>query len=185
MWVDGVLQVDAERAQIPVPRAKNTTARRDFPAVPDFTVQKERAVRFEGTPPLRANRSVRGRVAFRNVREVLVRDGSDEVRSFGLDCDGEDGTADVIVDRGRVACFGRYCDGDSADITIDLRGGAVVPGFMAFGSGLGIEELESEPSTGDGVQFDALRVNVPGLLGDAGGLARASDALQFSTRNAL
>ncbi|KAH9943156.1 composite domain of metallo-dependent hydrolase [Epithele typhae] len=193
VWIDGILQVhvDAVRARIPVPKAKNTTARRRGPPpVPDFATQKDRAVRFDGIPPLRPNRTVRGRVAFRNVREVFLRDRGDGAGplTFGLDGgldEDDDNFVDVIVDRGRVACFGRYCDGDRAEVEFDLRGGAVAPALMAFGSGLGLEELESEPSTGDGARFDPFRGNVPDIVGDAAGLTRVSDALQFGTRNAL
>lgn len=185
VWVDGLLQVDADRARIPVPPAKNTTERREPPKVPDFVAEKERAVRFDGIPPLRANRTLRGRIAFRNVGEVFVREGGDQVHSFGLNGGVVGEMMDVIVSRGRVACFGRYCDGDRVDVSVDLHGGAVVPGLMAFGSGLGIEEIESESSTGDGVRYDALKMDVPRLMGDVGGLDRVGDALQFGTRNAL
>ena len=81
--------------------------------------------------------------------------------------------------------MGEACDGENADVVIDLRGGAIVPGLMSFGPSLGIEEIESEPSTGDGVRFDAVKMDVPKVVGDVGGLVRVSDALQFGTRNAL
>ena len=182
VWIDGILQVDAERMHIPVGKAKNSSERREQPKVPSFDAEKEKVVRYDGLLPLRPNMTVGGRVAFRNVRELYTRDERDYI-NLGLDV--REGMMDVIVERGRVTCVGRLCDLENADAVVDLHGGAIVPGMMSFGPSLGIEEMESEPSTGDGAGIDPLKGDVPMVLGDVGGLMRASDALQFGTRNAL
>ncbi|EIN09205.1 hypothetical protein PUNSTDRAFT_134371 [Punctularia strigosozonata HHB-11173 SS5] len=53
------------------------------------------------------------------------------------------------------------------------------------GSPLGLEEIQSVPSTGDGAQYDLFVAHVPTVMGDVAGTLRAADALQFGTRNAL
>ena len=182
VWIDGILQVEADRNNIHVGQAKKSSARREPPKVPDFETEKEKTVRYDGLLPLRPNMTVGGRVAFRHVRELYTRDERDYL-NFGLDV--REGMMDVIVERGRVTCVGRVCDVENADAVVDLRGGAIVPGLMSFGPSLGIEEMESELSTGDGTRYDSLKGDVPTVMGDVGGLARVSDTLQFGTRNAL
>ena len=56
---------------------------------------------------------------------------------------------------------------------------------MSFGSPLGLEDIAAERSTGDGPIHDAFVTDMPSILGDAGGVVRAIDALKFQTRNAL
>ena len=184
VWIDGILQVDADRAQVPVNKLKKDSAMQEPPKVPNFDVEREKAVRFEGLAPLRPNSTVGGRVIFQNVRELFTRERGDYAQ-FGLD--GYEGLMNVVVERGRVTCIGRMCgsEGEDPDVVVDLHGGSLVPGMMHFGPGLGVEEMEGEPSTGDGVRFDPLRANVPEVMGDVGALVRVSDALQFGTRNAL
>ncbi|KAI0722347.1 composite domain of metallo-dependent hydrolase [Cerioporus squamosus] len=182
VWIDGILQVDAERSHIPIGKGKNSTSRHEPPKIPNFDAAKDKAVRYEGLVPLRPNMTVGGRVVFRNVRELYTRDDRDYAQ-FGLDV--HEGNMNVIVERGRISCVGRVCEGENGDAVIDLRGGSIVPGMMSFGPSLGIEEIENEPSTGDGARMDSLKADVPKVMGDIAGLVRVSDALQFGTRNAL
>jgi imidazolonepropionase-like amidohydrolase len=96
----------------------------------------------------------------------------------------------VVVERGKIICVGpaATCSPTSsfdAQKTIDLHGGSISPGFMSFGSALGLEEISGEPSTADGPIHDAFVANIPSILGDSGGVMRAMDALKFQTRNAL
>lgn len=182
VWIDGILQVDADRARVPVHKVKKTPAMQEVPKVPKFDVEREKAVLFEGLAPMRPNSTTAGRVVFQNVKELYTRERGDYAH-FGLD--GYEGMMSVVVERGRVTCIGNVCEGENADMVIDLHGGALVPGMMHFGPGLGVEEIEGEPSTGDGVRFDPLKANVPEVMGDVGALVRVSDALQFGTRNAL
>ncbi|KAI0677231.1 composite domain of metallo-dependent hydrolase [Trametes maxima] len=180
VWIDGILQVGNDTDHILIGPGKKGPEWREPP--------RETALKFDGLPPLTSNRTVAGRVAFRNVKEVFLRQAGDEagiVQHFGAD--GKMGVTHVIVDRGRVSCVGPVCEGEgrNAELVVDLRGGTIAPGMMAFGTALGIEEIEGEPSTGDGAAFDPLRQDVPKIMGDVGGLVRADDALLFGTRNAL
>ena len=184
VWFDGILQGDAERAQVPVNKLKKDPTMQEPPKVPNFDVEREKAVRFEGLAPLRPNSTSAGRVVFQNVGELFTRERGDYAQ-FGLA--GYEGMMNVVVERGRVTCIGRGCgsEGENPDMVVDLHGGSLIPGMMHFGPGLGVEEMEGEPSTGDGVRFDPLRANVPEVMGDVGALVKVSDALQFGTRNAL
>ncbi|EJF62302.1 composite domain of metallo-dependent hydrolase [Dichomitus squalens LYAD-421 SS1] len=182
VWIDGILQVDADRARVPVNKLKEDPAMQEAPKVPNFDAEREKAVRFDGLAPMRPNSTIGGRVVFQNVKELFTRERGDYAH-FGLD--GYEGLMNVVVERGRVTCIGNVCEGENADMVVDLHGGALVPGMMHFGPGLGVEEIEGEPSTGDGVRFDPLKANVPEVMGDVGALVRVSDALQFGTRNAL
>ncbi|KAL7282640.1 hypothetical protein ACG7TL_004113 [Trametes sanguinea] len=190
VWIDGILQVGNDTDHVLIGPGKTGSAWRQPPQVPDFDAERQAAFAHEGLPPLGSKKLVAGRVAFRNVREVFLRESGETVGNashFGME-DGDDaGVTHVIVDRGRVSCVGPACEGEgrNADAVIDLHGGAIVPGMMAFGSALGIEEIESEPSTGDGIQFDPLVDAVRRIVGDVGGLTKAEDALLFGTRNAL
>ncbi|KAI0355379.1 composite domain of metallo-dependent hydrolase [Trametes cingulata] len=188
VWIDGILQVGNDSDHILIGPGKTSSEWQQPPEVPDFDREREAAVKWDGLPPLESNRIIGGRVAFRNVKEVFLRQGGDSagvVSSFGVDA--EEGVTHVIVDRGRVTCVGPVCEGEgrNAEVVMDLRGGTIAPGMMAFGSALGIEEIENEPSTGDGTRFDPLREDVPRVVGDVGAVVRADDALMFGTRNAL
>lgn len=57
--------------------------------------------------------------------------------------------------------------------------------MLLSGSPLGLEEIQGEPSTGDGAPYDPFQADVPAVMGDVAGVLRAADALQFGTRNAL
>ncbi|KAI0638507.1 composite domain of metallo-dependent hydrolase [Trametes polyzona] len=188
VWIDGILQVGNDSDHILIGPGKTTAEWHEPPEVPDFSVEREAAVEWAGLPPLTSNHTVAGRVAFQNVKEVFLRESGDDVgvvQHFGMDPNA--GMTHVIVDRGRVSCVGPVCEGEgrNAAVKIDLRGGTIAPGMMTFGTTLGIEEIESEPSTGDGARFDPLSQDVPKIMGDLGGLVRADDALMFGTRSAL
>ena len=68
---------------------------------------------------------------------------------------------------------------------VELGGGAISPGFMSFGSPLGMEEIAGEPSTGDGRMYNPMESDVPRIVGDVGGVVRAVDGLVFQTRDAM
>ena len=59
------------------------------------------------------------------------------------------------------------------------------PGLLTYGSPLGLEHIEAEPSTIDGTVLSALESDVPDIIGGTGAVIRASDGLQFATRDAL
>lgn len=58
------------------------------------------------------------------------------------------------------------------------------PALTSFGSPLGLQDIEQEPSTEDGPVFDPLTSDVPEIIGGDGGLIRAVDGLQYSSRDA-
>ena len=59
------------------------------------------------------------------------------------------------------------------------------PGLLTYGSPLGLEHIESEPSTTDGAVLSALESEVPEVIGGSGTVICALDGLEFSTRDAL
>jgi len=49
---------------------------------------------------------------------------------------------------------------------------------------LGLQDIQQEPTTEDGPVFDPLTSDVPEIVGGDGGLIRAVDGLQYSSRDA-
>ncbi|KAJ7044508.1 carbohydrate esterase family 9 protein [Mycena alexandri] len=182
VWIDGQLQIPLpprsdRNGPIQVGVGKEGEHWSQFPPVPNWDAERKQAIEFEGLPPLTTEKP--GKVVFNNVREVW--DGRlQQVRR------SDSNLVNVAVENGRIRCIG-VCPEDAfdADAYVDLNGGAIVPGMMTFGSPLGLEEIRSEPSTGDGPPFDAFREKIPGILDDPGAVVSAMDALMFGTRNAL
>lgn len=148
---------------------------------------------YEGLPPLGPAARVAGKVTVRNVKSVWVRTGEEGVKARWVGRHEDDRGA-VVFAGGRIFCVGpedrcldaaREGESEGEDVVVDLQGGSIGPGLLTFGSPLGIEEIASERSTGDGVTFDPYVQDVPAILHDVGGVVRAADALQFGTRNAL
>lgn len=182
VFIDGIPQLSDPHV------THKPTAFQHTPAVPNFDKEAEAAVKYEGLPPLEPTQSHTGLVAFLNVRSVygVADEGVNEVFSFGID--QESGV--VIVQDGKITCSGTeaFCLTPSllgqAQV-IDLRGGSIAPGFTTFGSPLGLEEIDAESSTNDGVVYDPLVQKVPSVLGPETTLIRAVDGLQFGGRSAL
>lgn len=61
---------------------------------------------------------------------------------------------------------------------------SVSPGLVSYGSPLGLEEIEDEQSTHDGVVLDPLSSDIPNLLG-GNEVMLAVDGLQFAGRDTL
>ncbi|GBE80175.1 predicted protein [Sparassis crispa] len=184
VWIDGILQIGNDKEGVIVGKGKEDRAFQDVPDVPNWDAERENAIKYEGLPPLEGMREG-GRVVFRNVRELWLR-GQESIVPMFMATASEVGT-EVVVENGKVSCIGRACMGgiDNARAFVDLRGGSISPSLMTFGSRVGLEEISGEPSTGDGAIYDPYSDDVPAILGDKAGLVRASDALQFGTRNAL
>jgi hypothetical protein len=193
VWIDGILQIPVPGSEgghsgdVVVGKGKEGPEWREVPYVPDWDEERKNAVKWEGLPPLEG-RKVQGRVVFRNVREVWTRTSDGGIAELlASDAGGE--MATVVVERGKILCAGNAtsCRATAAAErdTVNLHGGSISPGLMSFGSPLGLEEIAGEPSTGDGGLYNAFTADVPRILGDAGGLVRALDGLQFGTRNAL
>ncbi|KAJ7490396.1 carbohydrate esterase family 9 protein [Mycena galericulata] len=189
VWIDGVLQIplplrsDREHVDVGIGKEGEEWAR--FPSVPDWEEERKRAMEWEGLPPL-TGRKQTGRILFTNVRDLWLGNASQTVqKGFHSGSD----LVNVAVENGRIICVGDnvVCSIATfgADDYVDLNGGSVSPGLMTLGSPLGLEEIRSEPSTGDGSTFDAFRERVPAILNDPGAVVQAADALMFETRNAL
>ncbi|KAI8972131.1 hypothetical protein BDB01DRAFT_750183 [Pilobolus umbonatus] len=82
-------------------------------------------------------------------KESVLRPKSGTFKLVHIDQNLVHGSSSVIVKDG-VVCAD--CVDTMEDIeTVDLQGGYVLPGLIAVGSKLGLVEIPSEPSTGDGI----------------------------------
>jgi Amidohydrolase family len=195
VWIDGIMEVPmsiekgGEGAGVVVGKGKGAAAWQRVPEVPNWDRETQEAIEWEGLPPLLGKKH-QGLIMFENVAELWVKEADGLVEhKFGTDDLGLGGKGVVVVDAGQVICSGSY-DSCSSSITIssrriDLRGGSISPGLLSFGSPLGTEEIEAESSTGPGESFDPLSKDTPKVIGDVAAIVKASDALQFQTRNAL
>ncbi|KAF9646963.1 hypothetical protein BDM02DRAFT_2841164 [Thelephora ganbajun] len=196
VWIDGVLEVPVavekggSEHRVPVGKGKEDPGWQEIPEVPNWDEERQRAIEWEGLPPL-GGTQVHETVVFTNVSELWVRHPEHGiVQQFNggfEEFDSKDQV--VVVNSGRVACVGPSgsCTGfmSSGSKRANLRGGVISPGLTSFGSSLGLQEIEQEASTGPGKPYDALIQDVPGIVGDIGGVERASDALLFQTRSAF
>ena len=196
VWIDGVLEVPVaiERGgsdhTVPVGIGKEDPGWQEVPKVPSWDEERERAIEWEGLPPLGGTQLL-NTVVFTNVSELWVRHPELRiVQQFNAELTKPDlENQVVVVNSGKVICVGPSgsCDGfmSSDSRRTNLRGGVISPGLTSFGSILGLQEIEQEASTGPGYPYDALIRDIPGIVGDIGGVERASDALLFQTRSAL
>lgn len=161
-----------------------------MPKVPKFDQEAAEAVRHEGLPPLEPKKRVPGTTVFTNVKS-LYRPETRGVRRQAI-AQSDAGLGVVVVQNGSIVCSGGHqacfvesllTDRDVAVVNLD--GGSVSPGFVSYGSDLGLEEILLEPSTTDGQAPDPLLQRVPQILGGDSLLLRAADGLQFGTRHAL
>ncbi|KAG6880354.1 hypothetical protein C0992_007765 [Termitomyces sp. T32_za158] len=189
VWIDGILQIPVpsktgEPSNVEVGKGKTDDKWKKAPEVPNWDKERKKALEWDGLPPL-LEKPQKNKIVFSNVRSVLTRESNGNVRrEFSAASDGEFGA--VIVENGQIVCIGPSCSTTSGVIkVVDLRGGSIAPGLMTYGSPLGLEEITAEPSTGDGIPYDAFARNIPSILDDAGGVVRAMDALMFGTRDAL
>jgi hypothetical protein len=190
VWIDGKLQIPLpprsdRKGDIDVGVGKEGEEWTRFPSVPDWEKERKQAVEWEGLPPL-APRKQSGKIVFLNVQHVWFK-GTDGKLQEGHRSGSN--LFNMAVERGKIVCVGDIVvcpmDAFEPDDYVDLDGGSILPGMMTFGSPLGLEEIRNEPSTGDGLPFDAFTERVPAILDDPGAVASAVDALMFGTRNAL
>ncbi|KAI0297178.1 carbohydrate esterase family 9 protein [Russula brevipes] len=180
VFIDGIPQLDAPHV---VSKPEHF---QDLPKVPNFDREAEEAVAFEGLPPLLSDRTSTDVVLFMNVNSIVLPRNGDLAEAYSALSD-EAGI--VVVRNGDITCYGAEATCSLDDLiegervrVVDLQGGAISPGLLTYGSPLGLQEIEAEPSTGDGVVFDPLTGRVPELVeGDI----RAVDALQFAGRDTL
>lgn len=191
VFIDGI-------AQLASPNVVNKPATfQKTPKTPNFDKEAANAVEYEGLPPLEPEQTVQGTVVFTNVKSVTQRvsgtQGAELIETFRAESSASDSQqlGVVVVDQGRIACAGltescaKYLHGPSEKV-VDLNGGSIAPSLVSYGSALGLEEINGEVSTQDGVVYDALSEVVPSILGGdkATALIRAVDGLQFATRDA-
>lgn len=194
VWIDGIIQIPVppkkgqQGGGVTVGKGKEDREWKQVPRVPNWDEEREKAVEWEGLPPLEGQQ-VADKVVFMNVRDVWTngQDGSIETL-YSSEHQGTSGV--VLVESGRITCAGTATTclpvpHISDHTLVDLRGGAISPGLMSFGSPLGLQEINGEPSTGDGTYYNPFLEDTPKILGDVGGVLKAVDALQFGTRNAL
>ncbi|KAI0004939.1 hypothetical protein BJV74DRAFT_805840 [Russula compacta] len=187
VWVDGIAQPLGTEIGVLVGKGKEAPDWREPPNVPDWKQERQEAFKWDGLPPLELAR-VTEAVVFANVSAVLVR-GAEGIEHMFRSSAVDNARGIVIVQAGKIICagFDSACNPlvpNQAHL-VDLEGGVLAPAFISFGSNLGLQEIEYEPSTGDGLPFDPFAKDVPGVLRDPGGIVRAADALEFQTRNAL
>ena len=183
VYIDGIPQLDAPFV-VPKPSAYQAS-----PLTPNFDKEAADALKYEGLPPLLPTDAEADIVLFTNVSSVIAREGSELQEMFASKSAGETGV--VLVKNGKMLCYGAHGSCVIADHhvggprprTVDLRGGAISPGLISYGSPLGLQEIDQEPSTGDGYVYDPLTGTTPKLLDDA--VVRAVDGLQFAGRSAL
>lgn len=161
------------------------------PRVPNFDKEAEKVVAYEGLPPLEPKKTILdSTIIFQNVKSIYqIRNGV--IQQIYLTQSTELGS--VVTHNGSIVCYGgrsENCtgllDADVQHVTvIDLDGGSISPGFVSYGSPLGLENINQEPSTNDGYILDPLRQTVPEVLGGHNSMIQAVDGLQFATRDAL
>ncbi|KIM83388.1 hypothetical protein PILCRDRAFT_69640 [Piloderma croceum F 1598] len=191
VWIDGILQIPVplktgeKGGNVIVGKGKDGQEWREVPPVPNWDKERKTAIEWDGLPPLEGEKES-STVVFKNVREVWTRGSHGVVESFYK---GNDELGVVLVEGGKIICAGTAATcvpiATPSGAVVDLHGGSISPGLMSFGSPLGLEEIAGEPSTGNGVSYNALVEDIPRVFGDVSGIMRAVDALQFGTRNAL
>ncbi|KZP34593.1 carbohydrate esterase family 9 protein [Athelia psychrophila] len=179
IWIDGI-------AQLISPHILDKPASfQEAPEVPVFDEEAALAVEYEGLPPLLPQRAEHDIVLFTHVKSAYVL--SDLGVQNALSHTGDD-LGYVVVINGSVACAGPQdtCASvmSSDATTIDLKGGSISPGFMSYGSPLGLEQISAEESTNDGIIMDPLVRSLPSVHSEET-IPHALDALQYATRDSL
>jgi len=183
VFVDGIAQLDHPHIlpeSVPPPKA---------PKTPNFEEEAKVAVEYEGLPPLRPKEPSPQAILFTNVTNVWIRKGN-KVHSVLDDPTSPTDRPErgvVGVKAGSIVCVtAKECEQfeSLAERIVDLEGGAIQPGLVTYGSGLGLQEIAMERSTVDGPVLDPLTHNIPKILGKAA-LIRAVDGLQYQTRDSL
>lgn len=196
VWIDGIPQIPVplktgqENGDVTVGKGKDDPEWRQVPRVPNWDKERKISDEWDGLPPLQGTQQPEN-VIFTNVRNLWTkRNHAIEETRFAEATESDDGMGVVLVEKGNITCVGTAATcistrTASSHRQVDLHGGSISPGLMSFGSSLGLQEIDAEPSTGDGPSYNPLVEDIPTILGDVGGVLQALDALQFGTRNAL
>ncbi|KAL0956531.1 hypothetical protein HGRIS_002672 [Hohenbuehelia grisea] len=184
VYIDGIPQLASPHTVI-----KPESFQR-VPKTPNFDKEAADAVKFDGLPPLAPAKLGDDKtefVIFSNVSSMYRRSKGRVEEIFSAAEAGGPGV--VVVKRGKVICSGSSatCASFVRDVSaeeIDLEGGSLAPGLLSYGSPLGLQEIQGESSTYDGVVIDPLTGKVPEIIGGDDAVIRAVDGLQFATRDA-
>ena len=184
VFVDGIAQLEAPHI-VSKPKAYQRT-----PRVPDFTNDAQKAVNYEGLPPLAPNKSLLNTtIVFRNVKSCYQKKGGAiEQILFPLETGG---LSVLVIRNGSIVCSGdEICLkmvplDPTSFLTIDLEGGSISPGFFSFGSPLGLQNIDEEPSTNDGIIDNPLLRSIPDILGGNSAVIHAVEGLEYESRDAL
>ena len=159
------------------------------PKTPRFENEAKAAVEHEGLPPLGPKESTPQTILFTNLANVWIRKRN-KVHPVFNDLMSVTDRAErgvVGVKAGNIICVtAKECKQFKplVDRIVDVEGGAIQPGLVAYGSSLGLQEIAGEKSTIDGHVFDPLSHIIPKILGEEA-LIRAVDGLQYQTRDSL
>ncbi|KAF8897044.1 carbohydrate esterase family 9 protein [Gymnopilus junonius] len=183
VFIDGIAQLES-----PYAVNKPDTFQKS-PKVPNFDEEAKKAVLYEGLPPLapKLKYPLESTIVFTNVTTIhLVVNGAVKEAYGGSQLS----PMTVVARNGLILCYGHQeqCPIDIKDINatyVDLEGGSISPGLVSFGSPLGLQHIDQEPSTNDGFVFEPLRDYIPDILGGYSSIIRAVDGLEYGTRDAL
>lgn len=188
VYIDGIPQLETPFS------VQKPQKFQEAPTVPNFDKEAQDAIKYEGLPPLLTEKNrLRGDVLFMNVKSVYrpVHSQISHAQLFRGVVDGEVFPPSVLVQNGRITCMGSCTQekvmARTENVTIiDLEGGALSPGLVSFGAPLGLEEIQQEESTNDGIVIDPLATVIPKILDDGeGGVVGAVDGLSFMGRDTL
>ena len=183
VFIDGIDQLEAPYI-VSKPKTYQRTPRR-----PNFNIDAQKAVNYEGLPPLAPKKSpIDTTIIFKNVKSLYQRKSGVIEQALFPQETGNFST--IIIRNGSIICSGdelcsKVAPWDPASLlTIDLEGGSISPGFVSFGSPLGLENMGQEPSTNDGIINDHLLYSIPDILGNSATI-HAVDGLEYGSRDAL
>ncbi|KAF8806405.1 carbohydrate esterase family 9 protein [Phlegmacium glaucopus] len=184
VFIDGIAQLEAPHI-VSKPKAYQRT-----PRVPNFDNDAQNAVDYEGLPPLTPNKSpINTTIIFKNVKSFYQKKGN--IIEQVLFPQEIGGFSTLVIRDGSVICSGdercsKMATSDfTSFLTIDLEGGSISPGFVSFGSPLGLQHIEQEPSTNDDIVYDPLLQPIPDILGGNSAIIHAVDGLGYRSRDAL
>ncbi|PBK65801.1 carbohydrate esterase family 9 protein [Armillaria solidipes] len=182
VYIDGIEQIEKPYSNL------KPTALQSVPKTPNFDKEAAETLKHDGLPPLETKQTTSETVVFVNVSDVYIRDHQTVKRRFSAQQSNEAGV--LVVEAGKIVCAGvkATCLAENAyhdAVVVDLVGGSVAPGFVSFGSALGLSHISGEASTNDGPVIEPLLSKVPSILGGDDAVIRASDGLQFASRDSL
>lgn len=183
VWIDGIPQLET-----PTHAPLKSSHLQKSPKTPNFDKETKTTLEFDGLPPLLPTHSEEGVVVFTNFSRVYIRHNGKINEIPALTSDSL-----IVVERGEIICHGsqEQCSShlrsakDREATFVDLQGGSISPGLVAFGSTLGLNDIAmAEPSTQDGEVYDPIYEDLPSILGNDP-IMHAADGLQYATRDAL